>query len=66
MDSDQNLCESSMNVISFFTVCVNCEVCERQFTLFFVILSGNLEHFYVLSHEIAEIMGNGFERELTI
>ena len=37
MGRDQNLCESSMNVISYFTIFVNFELCELQYFIFFVI-----------------------------
>ena len=57
MGRDQNLRESSVNVISRFTICGNCEICEWQFSLFFVILSDQLANFYVISREIAKIMG---------
>ena len=31
MDHEQNFCESSMNIISFFTFCVKHEICEWWF-----------------------------------
>ena len=34
MGHDQNLCESSMNMISRFTICGNHEIRERQFPYF--------------------------------
>ena len=39
---EQNLCESSINVISLFTVCLKREIHELQFCPFLVILSENL------------------------
>ena len=33
MGCDQNLCESSVNVISGFTICMNRELSEKQFSL---------------------------------
>ena len=44
--SDQNLRESSLNVISCFSICVNHENRESQFSLFFVILSEGLALFF--------------------
>ena len=61
MSSDQNCRESSVNVISCFTIWINGELCEKQFSLFFVILSEKLANFCVISSEIAKIIG--IERE---
>ena len=54
VNCDQNLRESSMNVISRFTICMIHQLREWQFPLFFVILNEKLA---VISHKIAQIMG---------
>ena len=43
MGRDQNLRESSVNVISRFTISGNREIREWQFSLFFMILTEKLE-----------------------
>ena len=51
MDHNQNLRELSINVISQFTIWVNCELSEWQFSLMFVILSEKLAKFNIISSE---------------
>ena len=63
--SEQNLCESSVNVISLFTICVNREICKWQFSLFFVIFSKMLVNCGVISREIAEIVRIRQEQKFT-
>ena len=58
MGFDQNLLESSMNVISRFTKCVNYEIREWQFSLFFVILSEKLANFGMISREIVKSLNS--------
>ena len=55
MGRDQNLRELSVTVILRFTIFVNREICEwRQFSLFFVILSEEIEKWCsMISREIA-------------
>ena len=55
MGRDRNLREKSLNVKKLITIFWNHEICERQFSLSFVILS-----------EIAEITGIGCELDFTI
>ena len=52
MGSDQKR-ESSINMISHFTICVKREICEWQFFLFFVILSEILVSFSMSLRVIA-------------
>ena len=56
MGRDWNVREFSVNVISRFTICGNCEISEWQFSLFFVILSEKLAKFCVISREITGIL----------
>ena len=58
---EQNLRESSVNVISLFTICTKSEIHEWQFSPCFVILSEKRVNFSVILHEITEIMGNMYE-----
>ena len=51
----QNLRESSMNVISRFTICVNCELCEWWFSLFLEIMIEKSDNSWVISRESAKI-----------
>ena len=66
MSCDQNLRQLRMNVISRFTIYINREVREWQFSLFFMILSEKLANFWVISREIAKITGIGYEGDFTI
>ena len=66
MSRDQNLRELSVNVNLPFTICRNREICEWQFSLFFMILSEKLANFSVISREIAKITGIGREWDFTI
>ena len=65
-DGDQNLHESSVNVISHFTICWKREIRKRQFSLFFMILSGKIAKCCVISREIGRIMGIGCEKDFAI
>ena len=65
MGCDKNVRELNMIMISHFTICVNCELLEWQFSLFFVILSETLANFGVISQEIAEITGIEREQDFT-
>ena len=66
MGHDQNLREMSVNVISRFTICVSSELRERQFSLFFIILSEKLTTFCIISCEIANILEIWEEQDFTI
>ena len=55
MCRNQNLRELNVNVISCFTICMEREIREWQFSLFFVILNGKITNFNMLSREIADI-----------
>ena len=66
MGHDQNLRESSVNVISLFTICTKSEIHEWQFSLFFMILSEKLANFFMISLEITEITEIGSEWDFTI
>ena len=55
MGRDENLCESSMNVILRLTIFVNRKLPERQFFPFFIILSEKRAKFWVISCEIFDI-----------
>ena len=66
MGLDQMFCESSVNVISRFTICANREFGGRQFSLFFMIFIKKPATFWVISCEIAKIAGIGSERDFTI
>ena len=59
LQSVQNLRELRMNVVLRFTICRNREIRERQFSLFFVILSEKLAKFCMISCDIAKITGIG-------
>ena len=45
---DQNFCEFSVNVFSLLTPFVKSEICERQFSLFFIILSEKTVNFSLI------------------
>ena len=65
MGQDKNLREFSMNVISCFTICVKHELCECQYSLFFVILSEKLTRFdrvHVKLLTIRELGMNGISQ----
>ena len=62
----KNIRESSMNVNSRFTICVNRELCEQQFSLFFMILSEKLSNFCVILREIAYIRESKREQDFSI
>ena len=66
MDHDPNLRESNVNSISRFTICGNGEICEWQFTRFFVISSEESVRFCVISREIAKIIEIGRDLEIII
>ena len=58
MGREQNLRESSMDVISLLTICMNL---EWQFLKIFVIWSEKYVTFIVILREITEIIWNGQE-----
>ena len=64
MGCDKNLRE--LNVISRFTIYVNCELRELWFSPIFVISNENLENLCVISYKIAKIMGIGRDQDFTI
>ena len=66
MGHDRNLREFSVNVISHFIICVNHEICEWQFSLYFMILNEKLANFWVNSHESAKITEIGQDKDFTI
>ena len=55
----------SQKVISHFTICVKPEICEWQFSFFFVILRERLVNVCMTSHEIAKIAGIGREQDFS-
>ena len=59
MVGDQNLCECD------FTIYVNREICEWQFSIYFMILNEKLA-FCVNSHESAKITEIGQDKDFTI
>ena len=65
MGRDQILRESSMNVNSRFNICGNREICQWQFSLFFVILSEKLAYIGAISHKIDKSTGIGRELDFT-
>ena len=64
--NERNLRESSMNVISHFTIYVKHVNFEWQLSLFFVNLSEKLANSSVISRETAKITGNGHDWYFTI
>ena len=48
MGLDQNFCEFSVNVFSLLTPFVKSEIYERQFSLFFIILSEKTVNFSLI------------------
>ena len=66
MGCDQYLRELSLNVISRFTIGVNSEFRECQFSLIFVIFSGKLVNFCMILHQIIKITEIRHERDFTI
>ena len=52
---EQNICESRMNVIWLFTICMQCEICEWQFSPFFMISSEKFANYSVIYCEITWI-----------
>ena len=63
MFCNQKFCETSVKVISLLTICMKREICEWQFSLFFLILSEKIVNFSVISREIAEITWIGCKWE---
>ena len=61
MGRDQNLCESSVIVISHFTTFWTREISEWQFLLFLFILIEKIAKCFVISHEMARIKRIGWE-----
>ena len=59
MGCEQNLQESSMDMISLLTICMNLEILEWQFLSFLVKWSEKYVTFIVILHEITEVMWNG-------
>ena len=59
MGRDQNLCESSMNVIPRVTICGNR---KWQFSLFYVILSENWQMFVCLHEKLLTLQELGVNR----
>ena len=66
MSCDQNLRQLRMNVISRFTIYINREVREWQFSLFFIVVSEKSANFCIISREIAKITGKGYEHNFMI
>ena len=56
MGCEQNLQESSMDMISLLTICMNLEILEWQFLSFLVKWSEKYVTFIVILHEITEVM----------
>ena len=64
MGLDKNVFEWSLNVISLFSFCVNCEVSDWQLFLFLMILREKLANLCVISREITRIKGFRLEHDL--